>query len=52
VSFKFGGVDKHSVCLFFLFYFICLFCFCMYIFDFAMYIKIFLFVCYYVVDWS
>jgi hypothetical protein len=39
VSFKFGGVDKHSVCLF-----ICLFCFCRYIFDFAMYIKFFLFV--------
>jgi hypothetical protein len=48
VSFKFGGVDKHSVCLFV--YFICLFCFCMYIFDFAMYIKFFLFVCYYVVN--
>jgi hypothetical protein len=39
VSFKFGGVDKHYVCLF-----ICLFCFCMYIFVFVMYIQNFLFV--------
>jgi hypothetical protein len=38
VSFKFGGVDKHSVCLF-----ICLFCFCMYIFVFAIYIIFFFF---------
>jgi hypothetical protein len=51
VSFKFGGVDKHSVCLFVCF--ICLFCFVFaYIFVFALYIKFFLFICCYVVDWS
>jgi hypothetical protein len=40
VSFKFGGVDKHSVCLLFV-YFLVLFCFCMYIFIFAVYIIFF-----------
>jgi hypothetical protein len=37
VSFKFGGVNKHFVCL-------VLFCFCLYIFVFALYIKFFFFV--------
>jgi hypothetical protein len=43
VSFKFGGVDKHSVCLFCLFYLLVFFFFCMYIFVFTMYINFFLF---------
>jgi hypothetical protein len=43
VSFKFGGVDKHSVCLFVCFILFVCFCFCMYIFDFAMYINFFFF---------
>jgi hypothetical protein len=51
VSFKFGGVDKHSVCLF-----VCLFpCFVLVLFVyicFCLYIKFFLFVCCYVVDWE
>jgi hypothetical protein len=44
VSFKFGGVDKHSVCLFYLFYLLVSLGFCMYIFV-CLYIKIcFLFI--------
>jgi hypothetical protein len=31
VSFKFGGVDKHTICLF-----VCFVCFCLYKFFFAM----------------
>jgi hypothetical protein len=42
VSFKFGGMDKHSVCL--IVCFICCFV------GFCLYIKIFLFVCCFVVD--
>jgi hypothetical protein len=51
VSFKFGGVDKHFVYLFCLFYLLfCLFmsvyiCFCLYI-------NFFLFVCCYDVIWA
>jgi hypothetical protein len=32
VSFKFGGVDKHFVCLFYLFYFLFFFFVCIYVF--------------------
>jgi hypothetical protein len=52
VSFKFGGVDKHSVylfiCLFtcFVFFLSVYICFCLYINFF------FLLVCCYVVDWT
>jgi nitrate reductase NapE component len=38
VSFKFGGIDKHSVCLFHILsicFIGCFDCFCLYIFDFV-----------------
>jgi hypothetical protein len=45
----FGGVDKHSVCLFV--YLLILFSFCLYIFVFSLYINLFfLFICCYVVN--
>jgi hypothetical protein len=49
VSFKFGGMDKHYVYLF-----ICLL-FCLFLsvyICFFLYIKFFIFVCCYVVDWA
>jgi hypothetical protein len=48
VSFKFGGVDKHSVYLFVCFI-CCLVCFCLYIFVFFS-VYNFFFVCCYAVD--
>jgi hypothetical protein len=42
VSFKFGGVDKHSVCLFYLFYLLVLFCFCLYIKFFFLFVAMLL----------
>jgi hypothetical protein len=47
VSFKFGGVDKHYVCLFYLFYLLVLFlhvyiCFCLYIKFFFLFVAMLL----------
>ena len=48
VSFKFGGMDKHFVCLFYLLF--CLFLF-VYI-CFRLYINFFCFLFCYIVDWA
>jgi hypothetical protein len=50
VSFKFGGVDKHSIYLFVCFFYLLFFLFLSVYISFCLYI-IFFFCCY-VVDWA